>query len=336
LAVVVALALSRGLALFLGVYTMTSAIVTSATEMTSDDLWWIDFTFLPQPAVLWFAGVCSAALLAYAIAPEMAKWRKLVTVGAAGALAASALENIGAFYRAWDAQTFQPGFVFPFCIVIAGLFGVLAWAMLTVHPKHVLFGDHVAMLVGLGVMLVLFQLLVAVFYGSADYRSKADAAVVFGGRVLDDGTLSPALRDRVLTAVDMYKSGLVDTLVMSGGVGKNKIEQAVAMREYAVRRGVSSSSILVDNAGDDLDVGIANTTEIFTRYGLKKVLVVNQGYRLPRIRLAYRALGWEVRTVPAEEAQPNMQTPLLVAKDTPFFWQSWVQVVLGAFEKKKA
>lgn len=331
---VLALALARGLALFLGGYTAISAIVSTSTGTSSDDLWWIDFSFLPEQAALWFALVCSAVLLVYAALPAAAKWRQWVTVGASAALAAAALENIGAFYRAWDGETFQPGFVFPFCVVIAVLFGLLAWAALTVHPEHVRLGDHVAMFAGLGVMLVVFQLLVAVFYGSSDYRQEADAAVVFGGRVLDDGTLAPALRDRVLTAVGIYKSGLVDTLVFSGGAGKNEIEQAEAMREFAVRNGVSSSSILIDNAGEDLDTSITNTAEMFSRYGLKDVLAVNQGYRLHRIRLGYLALGLDVRTVPAEEAYPNPQTPLLIVQETPYFWRHWAEVVLGSFEAK--
>jgi vancomycin permeability regulator SanA len=331
---VVALAGARGLALFLGGYTAVSAVVSSTTNTSADDLWWIDFSFLPKQAALWFALSCSAVLLVYALLPAAAKWRQWLTVGASAALAAAALENIGAFYRAWDGQTFQPGFVFPFCVAIAVLFGVLAWAALTVHPEHVRLGDHIAMFAGLAVMLVIFQLLVAVFYGSSDYRAKADAAVVFGGRIHDDGTLSPALRDRVVTAVEMYKSGLVDTLVFSGGAGKNKIEQATAMREYAASHGVSSSAILVDNGGEDLDTGIKNTAEMFSRYGLKKVLVVNQGYRLHRIRLAYLALGLDVRTVPAEETQPNMQAPLLTMQETPYFWQHWAEVVLDSFAAK--
>jgi vancomycin permeability regulator SanA len=331
---VVALAAARGLALFLGGYTAVSAIVSTTTDTSSDDLWWIDFSFLPEQGALWFALTCSAVLLVWALLPAAAKWRQWLTAGASAALAAAALENIGAFYRAWDGETFQPGFVFPFCVAIAVLFGVFAWAALTVHPEHVRLGDHVAMFAGLGLMMVVFQLLVAVFYGSSDYRTHADAAVVFGGRIHDDGTLSPALRDRTLTAVEMYKSGLVDTLVFSGGAGLNKIEQAKAMREYAVRHGVSSSAILVDNAGEDLDTSIKNTAEMFSQYGLKKVLAVNQGYRLHRIKLAYLALGLHVLTVPAEETQPNMQAPVLTMQETPYFWQHWFEVVLGSFESK--
>lgn len=331
---VLALAATRGLALFLGGYTAVGTLATTLADTSSDDIWWIDLSFLPDQAALSFALVCSAILLAYAFAPTAVKWRQWLTVGACAALAAAALENIGKFYRAWEAETFQPGFAIPFCIIIAALFGVLAWAVLTVHAEHVLPGDHVAMVVALGLMMVVFPLLVALFYGSSDYRSEADAAVVFGGRIRDDGSLSPALRDRVLTAAEVYKDGLVDTLVFSGGAGKNGIEQAGAMRKYAVKHGVPASAILLDNDGDDLDASISNTADMFSRYGFKKILAVNQGYRLARIRLEYLAHGWDVRTVPAEESELNFETPMLIAKETPAFWQYWVEVVLGSFQKE--
>lgn len=324
---VLTLALARGLALFLGVYTIVNTVVGVVSEEHKQDLWWIDLSFLPDQAALTFGVACSLVLLAYAAAPELAKWRQWITVGACGALAASAIENMGGFYRAWEAESFQPGFAIPYSIAVAALFGILAWAVLTVHPEHVLFGDHVAMFAGFGLMLVLFPLLVAIFFGTSDYSMEADAAVVFGGRVRDDGSLSPALRDRVGGAIDVYKDGVAETIIMSGNTGTNGVDEAAAMRKFAVKRGVPSSAILLNDDGEDTESAVANTADLFSRYGFKRVLAVSQWYHLPRIKLAYFAQGWDVRTVPVTEQQPSWGAPFFFAREVPGFWQYWVQAV---------
>jgi SanA protein len=41
-------------------------------------------------------------------------------------------------------------------------------------------------------------------------------ALVFGARIYADGRLSPMLRDRVETAVQLYEAGKVDVLLLSG------------------------------------------------------------------------------------------------------------------------
>jgi vancomycin permeability regulator SanA len=188
--------------------------------------------------------------------------------------------------------------------------------------------EYVAVAVAFLLVVALFPLAQIAFFGSSDYRARADAAVVFGAMVYDNGVLSPSLRDRVMTGVDLYRSGAVRKLVMSGGVEPNGIDETVAMRGAAIKAGVPASAILRDPKGVSTDATVRNTTAIFADNGIKHVLAVSQGYHLPRVKLAYLSEGWDVRTVPAVEVEPIWKTPLFIAREVPAFWEYWARALV--------
>jgi vancomycin permeability regulator SanA len=325
-----ALAAARGFALFVGVYSFANSVATALSSKQTQDLWWIDLRFLPAPVALGVGVTCAVVLIVYALAPKIAGRRRALTLVACLALSTAALQNVAIFYRAWGEGTFTPGVVFPFSLVMAALFALLGWAVWTMRPKKLVVGDHIAMISSVVVMAVLFPLAQVAFFGSSDYRARADAAVVFGARVMGDGSLSPSLRDRMRTAIELYRSGLVKRLVMSGGVGESGIDETVAMRDAAEKAGVPASAIVRDPKGVDTDATVRNTTAIFERRGMRRVLAVSQGYHLPRVKLAYLAAGWDVRTVPATEVVPIWGTPMFIAREVPAFWQYWARAFVRA------
>jgi uncharacterized SAM-binding protein YcdF (DUF218 family) len=97
------------------------------------------------------------------------------------------------------------------------------------------------------------------------------------------------------------------------------------MKRRAVELGVPADVIVLDNAGVNTDATVANTTALLRARGLTRVLVVSQFYHLPRIKMAYRAAGWQVRTVPAQAPRPIAKTPLFVVREIPGFWVYWAR-----------
>ena len=332
----VALALARGTALFVGVYSLANTLATALNAGTSQDLWWIDTRFLPSAAAAGLSVACALVLLAFGVAPRMALWRRWLTLVACLALACAALVNVAGFYRQWGAGTFSPGLAFPLSLVIAVVFVLLAWAVWVLRPDKPSVADHVGAVAGLLLVVFVFPLAQIAFFGSSDYRAKADVAVVFGARVFDSGDLSPSLRDRVATGVELYRGGLVRKLVMSGGVEPNGIDEAVVMRAAAVKAGVPASAILLDSKGTDTDATVRNTTALFAKERLARVLAVSQGYHLPRVKLAYLASGWDVRTVPAREIEPIWKTPLFIVREVPAFWEYWLRAFVRDVRGAKA
>jgi len=322
-----ALAMSRGAALFFGVYSLANALARLRSADPSQDLWWIDLRFLPA----WIGATITLAsavlLVAYALRPQASQWRRRLTVIACSVLAACALQNVTGFYRTWGAGGFSPGVPIPFSLAIAAAFVLLAFGVGRLKPAAKgRAGANIAMVLAAVLFAALFPLAQIAFFGTSDYRAKADAAVIFGAKVTADGRLSTSLDDRMRTGTELYTTGLVRTLVMSGGVGESGVDEASAMRAAAVRAGVPAGAILLDSEGVDTDATVRNTAAMFRAKGIRRVLVVSQGYHLPRIKLAYRAAGWDVRTVPAPEGRTHItQTPVFIAREVPAFWVYWMR-----------
>jgi len=155
--------------------------------------------------------------------------------------------------------------------------------------------------------------------------------VVLGARVFENGALSTSLADRMATGVELYQAGLVDTMVLSGARGASGIDEPAAMRDYAVGRGVPADAIVLDHKGVDTDATVRETVALTARTG-RRLLVVSQGYHLPRVKLAYRAAGLDVRTVPATTSLPIPKTPYFIVREIPAFWtymvRAWMRDVL--------
>ncbi|MHB1016936.1 MAG: SanA/YdcF family protein [Coriobacteriia bacterium] len=316
--------LARGVALFFGTFSLANAAVALRAGRT-EDLWWVDLGALPGwvTGILWLT---AAFLVAYAIRPDMRPSRRIATVVVSVTLAVVALVNVAGFYSAWQAGTIAPAVPVPFSAIVAagfGFVGAVAWRERSAHRRGYVEAGAVVAVAAL--LALAFPLAQVHFFGTTDYRRDADVAVVFGARVFANGQLTTSLEDRVRTAADLYSEGLVDALIMSGGVGESGYDEAEVMRNRAIELGVPADAIVLDHEGLDTDRTVANTVATFAPDGSTRVLAVSQFYHLPRIKMAFRAAGQEVYTVPAEKSAPIAKTPALVAREIPAFWLYWAR-----------
>lgn len=324
------LAVARGSAFFFGVFSLASAVVLVRGAQATEDAWWIDLHFLPAWTAAAFALLTALLLLAWGVRPGSGSARRVATAAACVLVTVVACVNAVGFYAAWAGGRIAPWLPFPSSLLIAALFGWLAryvWRRPqgeTVPRGNLLAAGAVVLLV-----VTVFPLVQIAFFGSTDYRRPADVAVVFGAKVNADGSLSTTLEDRVRTAADLYRSGEVRLLIMSGAVGETGLDEPTAMRDRALALGVPASAILLDHGGSNTDATVDDTASIFRRMHLSRVLAVSQFYHLPRIKMAYRAAGLDVQTVPAAPSRYIIETPWLVLREIPGFWTYWARAIFG-------
>ncbi len=123
---------------------------------------------------------------------------------------------------------------------------------------------------------------------SRDNAPVKRVAIVFGAEVKRDGTPSTVLRDRVETAVALYKSGKVEKLLMSGDNRFVNYNEPESMRQYALKLGVLDSDIVLDYAGRRTYDTCYRAKEIF---GVNSSILVTQGFHLPRALFLCNAFG---------------------------------------------
>lgn len=125
-------------------------------------------------------------------------------------------------------------------------------------------------------------------------------AIVFGAAVYGNGRLSPILRDRMDTAVQLYKDGTVQNIIVSGDNQFVDYDEPTAMMEYAIAQGVAPEDVQPDFAGRRTYDTCYRAREIFQ---LESAILVTQQFHLPRALFTCQRLGIEVVGV-ASDPQP--------------------------------
>lgn len=150
----------------------------------------------------------------------------------------------------------------------------------------------VLVLVLLALLPVAWRKLVQISYArhihTVDSAPPEQVAIVYGAAVYANGRLSTVLRDRMDTAIALYESGKVDTLLVSGANNSAQRNEPEAMRLYALSRGVAPEAILVDSGG-------LRTYDTCYRarheFGVESAVLVTQEFHLPRALFTCRQLG---------------------------------------------
>lgn len=130
----------------------------------------------------------------------------------------------------------------------------------------------------------------------------ADAILVLGARVWDNGQPSGILKDRINTGVALYESGASDRLLMSGDHGQEDYDEVNAMKDYAIESGIAPEVIFMDHAGFSTYESVYRARDIFQ---IKTVVIVSQTYHLYRALYIARALGLDAYGVSADRRDYN-------------------------------
>lgn len=172
---------------------------------------------------------------------------------------------------------------------------------------------------------------------AADDAPSAPVAIVFGAGLLRDGSPTAVLRDRVITASQLYFEGKVQKLLMSGDNRFIDYNEPGAMRQYALDLGVPDEAIILDYAGQRTYDTCYRARAIF---GVERALLVTQAFHLPRAVLTCNALGVTANGVVADQRNYSRRAHTFwrlreVPATLVAMWEVWVtrpEPILGAPE----
>jgi uncharacterized SAM-binding protein YcdF (DUF218 family) len=146
-------------------------------------------------------------------------------------------------------------------------------------------------------LVALFVLYVGVTYvqvwqaSHRDQERPVDAIVVFGAAQYN-GTPSPVLRARLDHAAALYKRGVANVIVVTGGAQPgDRATEASASATYLKRRGVPERALLREVSGRTSWQSLASAANILKRLGLRRVLLVSDPFHNLRIASMAGELG---------------------------------------------
>ncbi len=146
----------------------------------------------------------------------------------------------------------------------------------------------------------------------AEKLEDVDCIIVLGCLVLEDGTPSNILKDRLKTGVELYKNGVAPKMIMSGDHSSEQYNEVASMKNYAVNAGVSSEDVFMDHAGFSTYETMYRAKEVFKA---KKVVIVTQKYHLYRSVYIAEKLGLEAYGVASDYELDESREVLARCKD---------------------
>jgi vancomycin permeability regulator SanA len=150
---------------------------------------------------------------------------------------------------------------------------------------------HLKKITVIAAALIILAMAALWYSGSRDRLIAAQVAVVLGNQVYANGQPSPRLAARLDKGLELYRNGTVKTIIVSGGIGKSQVDEAVAMAAYLTAKGLPRAAIVIDSNG----VNSWKTAE-FTAAWLQKnklggAIVVTQPFHVRRSVMALKAAG---------------------------------------------
>lgn len=159
--------------------------------------------------------------------------------------------------------------------------------------------------IGLGVGILFLPRLITASYAlprlfTVENTPPRSVAIVFGAGLWRDGTPTSVLRDRIDTATDLFFSGKVQKILMSGDNRYIDYNEPGAMQEYALSLGVPVGAIVLDYAGRRTYDTCYRANAIF---GIQKAILVTQSFHLPRAIYTCNVLGLKAIGVASDHSR---------------------------------
>jgi SanA protein len=126
-------------------------------------------------------------------------------------------------------------------------------------------------------------------------------AIVLGNQVFPNGALVPDLRERLETALALYRTGRAGKVIVSGGVVGDYNEPR-AMAAWLTARGVKPADVILDGGGHRT----AATMRGAAALGVRSALIVSQSYHLARSIYLARHAGIDAVGVPAPDRRSGV------------------------------
>lgn len=334
--------ISRGVALFLGIFTLLTLVGHALGNGGGQPFWMIDFSItrdmtyyelvatIVRSTCMVAVPVAGVALVLWAVKPACSNIRKSLTVFSVIVLALACFQNTGDYYVLNSTHILHALVTVPPSLVYAIVFTFLAWrialsdkAKRKAHPAA-----YACIAACACAVAFVFPLVEIGLFGVVDHSRQSDAVVVFDDQDHSGSKLSKAATARMKKAAGLYGEKLVPKVIVSCRSGSK--DAADALAGYAEKLGVPAKRIFVEEKETSLDGAVANSLKAAKAQGCKDLLVVSDFHNLSRIHMLYRARGKNVYTVPTFGGARGAGIALAMLGEVPSWWACWLETtVLG-------
>jgi uncharacterized SAM-binding protein YcdF (DUF218 family) len=174
----------------------------------------------------------------------------------------------------------------------------------------------------------------------------ADAIVVLGGGVDDQGGLPAVARTRVRRAVELFEQGIAPRIILSGRCGLSQeepaITEAAAMADHAAEIGVPREALLLEEESrDTLGNAFFTRERHLAPHGWRAVRVVTSDFHLSRAAWVFRKIlgsGYDVAFASAASGLPPRELIFRALEECKLtiFLNEWLEALEEGNEEAAA
>ncbi len=146
--------------------------------------------------------------------------------------------------------------------------------------------------------------------------------LVLGAGYYPGGYLSSVLRDRMITAIELWQTGKARRLLLSGDNRFVEYNEPAAMADFARSYNVPERALVLDYAGRRTYDSCYRARHIF---GQRRLIVVTQRFHLPRALYVCRSLGIDAVGVAADRRQYSARRWFALREGIARVW-AWFDV----------
>jgi uncharacterized SAM-binding protein YcdF (DUF218 family) len=161
----------------------------------------------------------------------------------------------------------------------------------------------------LWLLLAVLGYIAAIYRGivvnsGGDPPQAAEAIVVFGAAEYD-GRPSPVYRARLDHAAELYRQGLAQLVIATGGAGADpRFSEGEVGREYLASLGLADSRLVAETQSPDTAESARRVATILRANGMHSCLAVSDGYHMFRIKRMLGREGIAVYGAPRPNSKP--------------------------------
>lgn len=105
---------------------------------------------------------------------------------------------------------------------------------------------------------------------------KCDCIIILGYPANTDGSLSPILSERIKKGMELYKNGISETIICSGGAFKNEHIEADIMAKELIKNDIPESNIICEKDSRVTWENLKHSKKIMQDNGFKTAVIVSQ------------------------------------------------------------
>jgi uncharacterized SAM-binding protein YcdF (DUF218 family) len=128
--------------------------------------------------------------------------------------------------------------------------------------------------------------------------APADAAIVLGATVYRNRP-SPVFRERINHAINLYRQGIVESIIFTGGLaGNDELAESEAARAYAIAQGVPAEHIFIETESDNTCLNLLGAKRIIDENDMDQVLIVSDPLHMRRTMWLAESIGLKALSSP--------------------------------------